>query len=127
VAVDPLKKHSTDTKALIGFQLSYQNFFSAMADIGANYTKDLGESFLYRAALQMRLLSDLYLRLGIFRDLGLKEQGNGFGAAWVTPRIAVDFGVKYTRFTDDNYRVNKSTPRGIDKMSDISFSLALQF
>ncbi|MBK23865.1 MAG: hypothetical protein CME70_07660 [Halobacteriovorax sp.] len=118
VAFDPLKKRADDSLGIFGGQYVYQDFISIMADAGANYYKELGESFLYRGALQFKLMDDFYARAGYFRDMGKEEKGTGAGLGWVQPRLVIEAAIKNTENVSN---------KNIAKVSETSFSLSYRF
>lgn len=111
VAVDPLKKRETDSMGIFGAQYVFKDFISVMADAGANYYKELSETFLYRGALQFKLLDDFYARFGYFRDKGKEEKGTGVGLGWVQPRLVIEAALKNTENVsqDDNGEVSETS------------------
>lgn len=96
VAVDPFKMRSEDTRAIIGLQYVYRTILTFMLDAGTNYATDVNDSRLYRAALQLNVFSDFYVRVGTFEDRTLDEKGNGFGVAWVGPKLVIETSFKTT-------------------------------
>lgn len=97
LAIDPFKNRSEDTRAIIGAQYVIKKIMAVMLDVGGNWATDLGESRLYRAGLQLNVFSDFFLRAGTFEDRTLDERGNGFGAAWVGPKLVLEAAFKTTR------------------------------
>jgi hypothetical protein len=115
VVVDPLKQKIDDSKGTFGIQYVFKDFISIMGDIGANYYKGLGETFLYKSAIQFKLLDDFYARFGYFRDLGTEETGTGAGLGWVQPKLVLEAALK-----------NSENKKG-EKVSETSFSLSYRF
>lgn len=98
VLVDPLKKRKEDSRAMLGFQYVYQDYLSLIFDLGANYHSNFTSSIVYKQAIQLKVLSDFYLRFGTFRDKGLKCRGSGVGLAWVQPRLVFNGSIKNTKW-----------------------------
>jgi hypothetical protein len=96
VAIDPFQSRPEETRGILGMQYVYKSL-SVMFDAGSNYNEDLANSPLYRAAAQIQVMNDFYLRFGIFKDEGLKESGNGVGAGWAGPKLVLDLAIKTTR------------------------------
>ena len=115
VVVDPLKENIDDSKGVFGTQYVYKDFISVMLDAGANYYKGLGETFVYKSAIQFKLLDDFYARFGYFRDLGTDETGTGAGLGWVQPRLVLEAALK-----------NSENEQG-EEISETSFSLSYRF
>ncbi len=115
VVVDPLKQNIDDSKGTFGMQYVFKDFISVMLDAGANYYKGLGETFLYKSAIQFKLLDDFYARFGYFRDRGTEETGTGAGLGWVQPRLVLEAALK-----------NSEDKQG-KEVSETSFSLSYRF
>jgi hypothetical protein len=115
IAVDPLKQNVEDSMGIFGTQYVFKDFISIMLDAGANYYKGLGETFIYKTAIQFKLLDDFYARFGYFRDLGNNEKGTGAGLGWVQPRLVLEAALK-----------NSQDEKGGD-ISETSFSLSYRF
>lgn len=115
VAFDPLKKKINDSMGIVGVQYVYQDFISLMFDTGANYYKELSNTFLYRGAAQFKLLDNFYARVGYTRDLGKEEKGTGVGLGWVQPRLVIEAALK-----------NMETFAN-DEISETSISLSYRF
>ena len=116
VLIDPFQERPSETKALIGGQYVYQDFIALILDIGANYHRNLTETALWRAAIQIKLFSDLYLRTGVFNDRGLQEKGTGIGLGWVGPKLVVNLALKNTNLITFS-----------EKMRETSFALSYKF
>ncbi len=102
VAYDPFKSKGNETKALLGMQYVLMNYLTAAIDFGADYTsEEISKTLLYKAALQVKVLDDFYLRFGGFNDKARSEKGNGFGLAWIQPRLSFEFAVKSTKRAAD--------------------------
>ena len=115
VALDPLRKREEDAMGIFGVQYVFKDFISVMADAGANYFKELSETFLYRGAVQFKLLDDFYARFGYFRDMGKSENGTGVGLGWVQPRLVLEAAIKNVE--NETAKSNRET----------SFSLSYRF
>ncbi|MBL6988913.1 MAG: hypothetical protein ISR65_04010 [Bacteriovoracaceae bacterium] len=119
--IDPFKKVPTDTKVILGMQYNYENFLTLMGDVGANYDEDLGNTLLLRAALQVKILEDFYLRFGTFSDKVEESNGNGFGVGWIQPKLVINFAIKNSKF------YNYADTLSIKRKKESSFSLAYRF
>ena len=120
--VDPLKEREEETRAIVGFQYVFKDMVSIMVDAGADYNEDLSESFLIRAATQLKVYNDFFLRVGVFKDEGLKTNGNGVGIGWVQPRLLLEFAFNNTKYEDVSF-FNSSE----QKLKETSLSLAYRF
>lgn len=97
VVIDPLKERPQDTKAIIGTQLTYKGFIQFMLDAGGDYTQNISDSLLYKSALQFKILDDVFLRFGTYRDKAKRERGNGIGLGWVQPKLIFDVAIKNSK------------------------------
>lgn len=122
VVNDLFRKHQGDSNFIVGGQFFYENMVALMADIGSDYTSDIQSDYVFRSALQIKLLNDFFLRLGIFRDNHWYEDGSGVGAGWVTPKFMIEFAVKNT-----NIKENQELNQDDLKIKDMSFNIAARF
>ena len=122
VAIDLTQENPEDSIRILGLQYVYAGFISLMLDAGADYNRELGDTFLYRSAIQLRVFSDLFLRFGIFKDNGKGEQGNGAGLGWVTLRFVINAALKsYT------IEANPDLSRKGEEIKETTFSLSYHF
>lgn len=122
VVNDPLGGNKDDTRAIVGTQYVYESFFSLMADIGADWNEEFGDSTIYRGAMQLKIFSDFYLRFGMYQDDKLKQSGNGVGIGWVQPRMTVELALN--NITQDSDTERKTA---FEKYRETSFSLSYRF
>lgn len=98
VAYDPFKSQGHETKAMIGMQYVLMSYITAAVDFGGNYSAtELSKTLFYKGALQVKVLDDFFLRFGGFNDKARAESGNGFGLAWIQPRLSFEFAIKNTK------------------------------
>ncbi len=116
ILIDPLSKEKNNTLAEFGAQLVYGDFVALMLDVGANYNYPLDESLLYKTALQIMFLPDVYLRAGYFNDKGQEEKGTGVGLGWVQPRLAIEAALKNSKGLTSSRTIRET-----------SFSLSYRF
>jgi len=103
--VDAFKSKSNESKTYFGIQKALLDSISANIDLGVNHTKDqISKTFIYKTALQVRVLNDFYLRAGIFKDNEYDESGSGFGISWIQPKLAIEFGLKNTITPNKDYK-----------------------
>jgi len=100
---DLFKARPDDTKIILGGQYVMKNILTIIFDMESNYYQNIQDTLTFRGALQVNILSDLYLRAGYFKDNLLKESGTGIGASWVTPKLSFDLAIKTTRAFDAKY------------------------
>ncbi len=122
VVIDPFKKRPEETRSLIGIQYVYQDFISLMLDGGADYSDKLDKTALWKAAVQIKLLQDFYLRTGAFEDQGKREKGTGIGLGWIQPRLVINFALKNTDVLE-----NKENFQNPEEIKETSFSLSYRF
>jgi len=90
---DPVH-NSNFTKVISGLQYIFKDSIVIMIDFGTNFRKDMNKTFLYRSAIQVKLLSSFYLRYGISKDDFLLNKTSGFGISWIGPKTNIDFGIR---------------------------------
>ena len=122
VAIDPLRKNPRESKVIMGLQYQVANYITLMLDAGADYKENLSDSSLVRAASQIRILTDFYLRFGAYEDKALKEKGSGFGAGWIQPRLVIDFALRNINTSEDPLLHQEA-----EDIKESSFSLAYRF
>lgn len=102
VAYDPFKSAGHETRAFLGFQYALMDYATAAFDFGADYTaEELSKTTLTRGALQIKVLDQFYLRFGGFNDKARAEKGNGYGLAWIQPRLSFEAAIKNTKRSSD--------------------------
>ena len=116
VAINPFQKDNENSRGVIGFQYVYQNFFTLMFDMESPLTSNFSDSMTYKSALQLRIMSDLFFRIGVFQNNERKEDGMGTGIGWIQPRLSLNLGVK-----------NTSLPSQSEKNVKTSFSASYRF
>ena len=123
VAYDPFQSKGHETKAMIGAQYILMSYVTGSFDFGGNYySDDISKSLLYKAGLQIKVLDDFFLRFGGFNDKNLGEQGNGYGLAWIQPRMSFEFALKNTKREKDI-----SLNRTELSFKETSFSVSIKF
>ena len=124
IIVDPFKARPQDVRAIIGGQYLFKEILALIVDVGGNYSEDLGSSRLFRGAFQLNFFKGLFLRAGLFEDRALNEKGNGFGIAWVGPRLVLEVSVKKTEdFGPKKGQNSYPSPN----MTETSFALSYFF
>lgn len=123
VAYDPFKSQGHETKALIGMQYVLMTYISAAFDFGGDYTSDeISKTLLYKGALQVKVLDDFYLRFGGFNDKARAESGNGYGLAWIQPRLSFEVSLKNTKRSK-----NVSLTMAEQSFKETSFAASIRF
>jgi len=122
IANDPLKKSNRDTYGMMGVQYIINDFFAIMYDVGADYSKNLSGGLIQRGAIQMKILSDFYLRAGAFDNKILSEKGNGIGIGWVQPKLVIDLAFLNTTVMENELLFQRN-----EKIKETSFSLSYKF
>ncbi len=117
VATDIKRQREEDSKVTLGMQYVFNNFISLMLDIGGDYKRQLSEYYLYRTAIQFKIMDDFFLRLGRSEDFILSQRTTGVGAGWVSPKMVIN-----ASFSDV-----KGMKVGDDSAKESGFSLALKF
>lgn len=119
VAIDPLGEVEQERRTLIGAQYVFRDMVSVMADLGADQNNNLSDTLLYRAALQLKVYNDFFLRVGTFNDKGLGEKGNGVGLGWVGPKLVFEAALKNTTINED-----LAKQRAGQEIKETSFALS---
>ncbi len=123
VAYDPFKSRGAETKAILGIQHIFVDYITATLDFGGDYNSDeISDTLLYRGGAQIRALNDFYIRFGAFNDKSRHEKGNGYGIAWVQPKLAFEFAIKNIKQSADSV-----TKRNESKIRETSFGVSLRF
>ncbi len=125
VVFDPFNQTDKKPLAIIGTQFNYLDFITLILDIGADYTKNLSSSSLYKAALQIKVFSDFFIRFGTFESKIPAERGSGIGAGWVGPKIAINIAIKNTIIKSNIDNIDNSMNNR--KIKDTSFSISYRF
>lgn len=122
VVVDPTRTTPGEERLLAGFQYSIADRFTVLADGGAQYSKNFQKENLWRAALQVNIFGDFFIRAGKFYDNIVKLEGTGWGASWMGPRLGVEFAQKFSeQFGEDRYLYKNET------IVDTSLSAVIKF
>ncbi len=119
VISDPTGKIQKDSHIDIGVQYVWERHIYFMFDSGTDYKKDLASNISYRGAMQFTVFSDFLIRMGAFWDQAKKLKGTGLGAAWVGPKLSIQFALK-------NSRPWKRKENG-ESEKDSSFSLSYRY
>lgn len=122
VVYDPFKDKENDTLAVSGMQYVYKGFVSLMFDIGADYNRNLSDTLVWRAATQLKLFNDFFLRFGTFDDKGKMEKGNGAGIGWIQPKLVIELAIQNLDVLEE-----KSMNQEAEEIKETSFSLSYRF
>ncbi len=123
VAYDPFRSAGQETKALVGLQYIVMSYITAAIDFGGNYyADDITKTLIYKGSIQVKILNDFYLRFGGFNDLMRSEKGNGYGLAWIQPRLSLEIALKNTKRSKD-ISINQTATN----LKETSLALAFKF
>lgn len=122
VITDPTRSTPGEERLLAGFQYQMASRFVVIGDVGAQYTKSFSDNYLWRAALQLNVFSDFYIRGGKFHENMTESKGTGWGASWIGPRLGVEFAQKMTEYYGKRSYVYKD-----EKLVDTSLSAIIKF
>lgn len=122
VMIDPTRATPGEERLLIGFQYQLLEKLTLMADVGTNYTQSFSEQNLWRAAVQLNLFKQLYVRGGKFEDNVQKFRGYGWGLSWIGPRLGVEFAQKFSDQFGGNYYLYEG-----ERLVDTSLSAIINF
>lgn len=122
VIQDPTRTTPGEERLIGGFQYTLAERFTIMGDYGAQYTKNFSKDYLWRAAVQLNIFSDFFLRGGQFYDNIQKLKGTGWGVGWIGPRFGVEFSQMYSEQFDSGFYVYKE-----EKLVDTALSAIIKF
>jgi len=122
VVVDATRTLKDQERVLAGFQYSVADRFVILGDVGMQYTKSISQKHLWRAAIQINIFSDFFIRAGKFYDKTTHFQGTGWGASWIGPRFGVEFAQKISEQFGENSYIYKD-----EKLIDTSLSAIIKF
>lgn len=122
ILVDPARATPGEERAMGGLQYSFADKLTLIADVGTQYTKDVKEKYIWRAAVQLQMFEDFFFRLGKFYDNVRQTKGTGWGVGWVGPKLGVEFAQKLSdQFGDKSYIYHDET------LVDTSISAIIKF
>ena len=116
VLINPFKKNDEHSRVTIGIQYVYENFFSLLFDIESHLSSNFSDSMTYKSALQLKIMSDLFFRIGAFKNNKIDQKGMGTGIGWIQPRLSLNLGLKNTHL-----------PSSSQKNVKTSFSVSYRF
>ncbi len=122
VITDPTRTTPGEERLLAGFQYQIASRFVIIGDVGAQYSKSFSENYLWRAALQLNIFSDFFIRGGRFHENMTQSKGTGWGASWIGPRFGVEFAQKMTEYYGKRSYVYQD-----EKLVDTSLSAIIKF
>jgi hypothetical protein len=122
VFVDPTRTTPGEERLIAGFQYQLAEKLTFIGDVGTQYTQDVKDKYLWRAAVQLQLFDDFFLRAGKFYDNVRENKGTGWGIGWLGPKLGVEFAQKFTeQFGENGYVYQDET------VVDTSLSAVIKF
>lgn len=122
VIQDPTRTTPGEERVIGGFHYNLASRLSIMGDVGTQYTKSVSKEYLWRAALQVNVFSDLFIRAGKFYDNVREMKGTGWGVSWMGPNLGVEFAQKISdQFGDGAYLYQD------EQLIDTSLSAIIKF
>lgn len=122
VVEDPFQERPEQTRAVTGFQYVFKGFVSLMFDMGADYNQNLSDTLVWRAASQIKVFDDFFLRFGTFNDKGRQEKGSGAGVGWLQPKLVLELAVKNSELLPSDLLNQEG-----EEIKETSFSLSYRF
>ncbi len=122
VITDPTRTTPGEEKVIAGFQYQLATRFVIIGDLGATYTKNFNDNYLWRGALQINFFDDFFIRAGRFHDGNLESKGTGWGVSWIGPKLGVEFAQKISEFYGKSSYMYKD-----EKLVDTSISAVIKF
>lgn len=123
VFIDPLKSQGKDSKLQIGGQYLFKGLVALILDVGGNPYERIEQKNFIKAAVQLKIFSDIYFRAGLFKDKVLEETGSAIGGGWLSPKLNIDAALKSVRSTNDKLILSSEEMQ----RKEISFSLSYRF
>jgi hypothetical protein len=120
--IDPSRTTPGEERALAGLQYNIADKLTLIADIGTQYTKDVKDKHLWRAALQLTIFDDFFFRAGKFYDNIREFKGTGWGVGWVGPRLGVEFAQRFSQQFGENSYIYQD-----ESLVDTSISAIIKF
>lgn len=122
VLTDPTRTTPGQEKVLAGFQYQLASRFVIIGDMGATYTKNFNDNYVWRGALQINFFDDFFIRAGRFHDNNLEAKGTGWGVSWIGPKLGVEFAQKISEFYGKSSYLYQ-----YEKLIDTSISAVIKF
>lgn len=122
VVTDPTRTTPGEERAIAGFQYNIASRFILIGDVGAQYTKDVLENYLWRGAIQLNIFSDFFFRAGRSYDNITKFKSTGWGVGWVGPRLGLEFAQRFSDYFGSGPYLYEG-----ERLVDTSFSAFIKF
>ncbi len=92
---------------VLGSKINFEGIFVLYLDPHYAPTVDPSERWGYEMGAEWGIMSDLYLRAGLFSNSQIPYQeqrggGFGFGAGWMAPKLSLDYGFSRVLATSTN-------------------------
>lgn len=94
ILVDPTRTTPNEERLIAGFQYQVADKLNLIGDVGTQFTKDVKDKYLWRAAAQLQLFDDFFFRIGKFHDNVRESKGTGWGVGWIGPKLGIEFAQK---------------------------------
>lgn len=98
---DPAWADRINSKAVFGIHYSPIEKLSFMLDFGHDIKRSLNKTFYYATGLEIEVVTDVYLRSGLFEDKLFNLRGYGFGVGWVGPKLGLEIAMKQSKRKDE--------------------------
>lgn len=122
VMIDPTRTTPGEERVIGGFQYAIADRFTLIGDAGFQYTKSISKQYLWRAAAQLNVFSDFFVRVGQFYDNVQEFKGTAWGASWIGPRLGVEFAQRFSQQFGDGSYIYKE-----EQLVDTSLSVLIKF
>lgn len=120
--VDPTRTTRGEERIMAGLQFQLAEKLTLIGDLGTQYTQDVKDKYEWRAALQLQLFDDFFIRAGKSYDNIRLNKGTGYGIGWLGPKLGVEFAQRFTeQFGDEGYVYKDET------IVDTSLSAVIKF
>lgn len=122
VLIDPTRATPNEERVIAGVQFAIADRLTLIGDVGAQFTKALTKKYLWRAAVQITLFNDFFIRGGQYYDNIYEMKGTSWGAGWVGPRFGIEFAQKYSQQFGSGFYLYED-----EKIVDTSLSAIIKF
>ncbi len=122
IITDLTRTTPNEEKAIAGFQYNITERLFLMGDAGFQYTETYSKKYLWRAALQLNVFADFFIRAGQFYDNIQEFKGTGWGVSWIGPRLGVEFSQRFSDQFGKNSYIYED-----ESLADTSISAIIKF
>ena len=124
ILIDPFKSIADEAQFALGLQYSLTHSISFLIDHGYHYTFNYNDNHYFKAALQVLLFKDFYVRGGQSTNKHNQFKTNSLGFGWYGPRFSVEYSSQTLSLLDNKA---ESYIYKNDKITEHSIAIAIKF